>query len=360
MPGISAQEITRRGRLLETGQRTVYAVGDDGDHEAGIGKVYYVLDAGAYGGTSDIEVAHLADNTLSFTAPNTIASAGNLLVGWAVNDLMVIKGTANNDGVVTVTGIGGAPANLTISAAVNEAAGAYMSLYKQTPHSNNCVFDRRTGRMWSRNTSNGEAVGVLSDGTLNWYAVATLFPLHPVAADLQMIGPPANVLRIVNAAAEIDRYHVGDLIKCGGFANPANNLPGYYVTDVQIWAALSLDVYLEPVNNVLVSEVAAGARTIGLVTRSIFNYAAGANLIGLGGYTDWRVPNVFEGASLLNHEAVDGYPDPVAFPGWGNWVTWTSTTRASQNTSAVIIDWLGPYIQAWAKTGTRLFILVRG
>ncbi len=283
-----------------------------------------------------------------------------LLVGWAVNDLMVIKGTANNDGVVTVTGIGGAPANLTISAAVNEAAGAYMSLYKQTPHSNNCVFDRRTGRMWSRNTSNGEAVGVLSDGTLNWYAVATLFPLHPVAADLQMIGPPANVLRIVNAAAEIDRYHVGDLIKCGGFANPANNLPGYYVTDVQIWAALSLDVYLEPVNNVLVSEVAAGARTIGLVTRSIFNYAAGANLIGLGGYNDWRVPNVFEGASLLNHEAVDGYPDPVAFPGWGNWVTWTSTTRASQNTSAVIIDWLGPYIQAWAKTGTRLFILVRG
>lgn len=357
MPGISAQEVTRRARLVETGQRTVYVVGDDGDHEAGEGKAYYVH---TYPGTSDIEVAHYAAPTLSFTAPNTIADAAGGLAGWVVNDLMVIKGTASNDGVVTVTAIGGAPNNLTISAAVNEAAGAYMSLYKQAAHSNNAVFDRRTGRMWSRYTSNGEAVGVLSDGTLNWYDVATLFPLHPLAADLQMIGPPSNVLRIVNAAGEIDRYHEGDSIKCAGFANPANNLPCYRITDVQIWAALSLDISLDPVNNVLVSEVAAGARSIGLVTRSIYNYAAGANLIGLGGYTDWRVSSQVELDSLLSMEVPSAPPDAVAFPGWSTDYYWVSTTSPINVANAVRMRYAeGDRIDV-VKTSTNLVALVRG
>lgn len=354
MPGISAQEITRRCRLLETGQRTVYAVGDDGDHEAGEGKAYYVH---AYPGTSDIEVAHYAAATISYTAPNTIADAAGGLDGWVVNDTMVIKGTASNDGVVTVTGIGGAPNNLTISVAVNEAAGAYMSLYKRAAHSNNAVFDRRTGWMWSRYTSNGEKVGILSNGTLNWYDVATVFTLHPAAADLQMRAAPHNVVRIIGGAAEVVRYHVGDLLECPGFANTVNTRPCYYVIGVYV-AGADLDIELDPVNNVLVNEAAGGARSIGLVCRSIFNYAAGAKLIGLGGYSDWRLPNATALWSLSIGQTT--IPDAVAFPGWPGAAVWTSSTRVGVPANALQVRFGVADIGNIIKTAAHLASLVRG
>lgn len=356
MPGISAQEITRRCRLLETGQRTVYAVGDDGDHEAGEGKVYYVLAAGAYAGTSNIEVAHYAAATISFTAPNTIACAANGLVGWAVNDVMVIKGTANNDGVVTVTGIGGAPANLTISAAVNEAAGAYMSLYKRAAHSNNAVFDRRTGRMWSRYTSNGEAVGVLSNGTLNWYDVATRFTIYAAANTVSVI-MPGNILRIIGGAA-LTQFHVGDLLMCAGFANAVNNLSMMYVVSVTVNGA-DLDVVIDPGNQVLIAEGAVGD-TIYLNCRSIFNYAAGANLIGLGGYTDWRGPDDTELLTLRNMEVANALPDAAAFPGWPLDFIWSSTTAPSLVTGAMTVRYSVPDLSRVAKTTTYLTALIRG
>jgi len=348
----------RAGLDSATGQTTCYHIGDDGDVQAGLAKRYEVLTTGPHAGTTDIEVAHLADPTLSFTAPNTIASAGNLLVGWAVNDRMLIKGSANNDGEVTVTGVGGAPANLTISAAVNEIAGAVISLYKVAAHSNNCVLDLVKGKMWSRYTSNGEAVGPTSNGLLNWYDVATVFPLHGAAADLQMIAP--NVLRIVGGAGEVDAYHEGDLIDCAGFANAVNNLPGYYVVSVDVNGA-DLDITLDPSNQTLVSEVAGGARSIGLVTRSIYNYAAGARLGALANYTDWRGPNDVELWELRIVEAPSAVPNPAAFPAWpASWV-WTGTTdpTIAANAHRVAFD-SGDTRSGSAKTTVYPTALVRG
>jgi hypothetical protein len=357
MPGISIQEITRRGRLLKTGQTTCYAIGDDGDVEAGLDKAYYVYTVGSYAGTSNIEVAHYAAATLSFAAPNTIADAAGGLAGWAVNDVMVIKGSANNDGAVTVTGIGGVPNNLTISAAVNELAGAVISLYKRVAHSNNCVFDRRTGRMWSRYTSNGEKVGPNSTGTLNWYNVATVFTLHGAAADLQMIAP--DTLRIVGGAGEVNAYHEGDLLDCAGFANAVNNLPGYYVEAVAVNGA-DLDITLDPSNQTLVSEAAGGARSIGLVCRSCFNYAAGARLTGLAGYTDWRVPNTTALLSLCEYEAPSAIPDAVAFPGWPADYVVSSQTTPNVTANRLNVTYLVGQIGSGAKTGTNVVALVRG
>jgi len=342
--------------LLETGQTTTYAIGDDGDVEAGVDKSYTVQTLGDYSGNVNIEVAHLADPTLSFTAPNTIASAGNLLVGWAVNDIMVIKGSASNDGVVTVTGVGGAPANLTISAAVNEIAGAVISLYKQTTHSNNAVEDDETGLMWSRNTSTGEAVGVASNGTLNWYDVATRFPLYAIANTVSLI-MPGNIMRVIGGAA-LTQFHVGDCIMAAGFANPDNGYPNMYVVSATPNGA-DLDILVDPGNQVLVAEGAVGD-ALYLNTRSIYNYAAGARLGSLSNQTDWRVPNDVELPSLRNMEAPTAAPDAVAFPGWPAFQIWTSTTRPNDITRANFTRFDHGAISSSFKTTAYYCALVRG
>jgi len=338
--------------MLATGLTTCSAIGDDGDIEAGVVKSYTVT---ATPGNTDIEVAHYAAATLSFTAPNTIADAANGLAGWAVNDRMVIKGSASNDGEVTVMGIGGAPANLTISAAVNEIAGAVISLYKVAAHSNNVVTDDNTGLMWSRNTSTGEAVGPNSNGTLNWYDVAMTFLLYGGANTVSVI-MPGNIFRITGGAALI-QFHVGDTIQCTGFANPVNTLTFMYVVSVTPNGP-DLDIVVDPGNQVLIAEGAVGD-WIYLNCRSIYNYAAGARLGSLSTYTDWRVPNIAEMSSLADGEAPNALPDAVAFPTWTAVYHWSSTTSPVAVANANALNYLSWIINQVAKTGAYVTVLVR-
>jgi len=339
--------------LLETGQKSCYAVGDDGDRQIGIAKGYTVQNAGRYSGTTNIEVAHYAAPTLSFVAPNTVNDAGAGLVTILAADTIVVKGSALNDGVYTVLVGGVAGTFTTVEAVVNEGAGTYVSLYKRAAHSNEAVDDLKTGLQWSRNTTTGEKVGIASNGLLNWYDVATLFTLHPAAADVAMVG---NIIRIVGGAAELTSYHVGDLMKCTGFVNADNNLPGYYVESVAVNGA-DLDITIDPSNQTLVNEAAGGARSIGLVTRSCFNYAAGARLAPLSNLTDWRPPNDFELSNLRNMEVPTGVPDAVAFPGWPNWV-WSSTTAPGNVLWAMYLQSTGEMRPA-AKTQQDYTALVR-
>jgi len=342
-------------QLLETGQISCYAIGDDGDYELGVDKAYTV---NALAGTSDIEVAHLADSTLSFTAPNTIASAGNLLVGWAVNDRMLIKGSASNDGEVLVTGVGGAPANLTISAAVNEIAGRVISLYKVAALSNNIVHDDRTGLDWARYTSNGLGVGAASTGLLNWYDVATRFTLYNVANTISVI-MPGNIFRITGGAA-LTQFHVGDCIMAAGFANGVNNLPMYRILSVTVNGA-DLDIEVQPQqNDPMVAEGAVGD-TLYLNTRSIYNYAAGANLAGLGGYTDWREPCDNELVNLRNMAApaANAVPDAAAFPGWPAAAVWSSTTDATTGLQGLNVAFWRGTTSRRLKTSAFVTVLVR-
>ena len=342
--------------LLETGQTTCYSIGDDGDVQAGDAKSYTVQDAGDYAGNSLIEVAHYAEGTgqISFVAPNTVNDVAAGLVTFLANDIIVIKGSALNDGVYNVLAGGVAGTFTTVeNTIVNEAASPCVSFYKRTAHSNNAVDDDNTGLQWSRNTSTGEKVGNTSDGRINWYDVATLFTLHPAAADVAMVG---NIIRIVGGAAELTRYHVGDLVKCTGFVNADNNLPDYYVESVTV-NGLDLDITIDPSNQVLVNEAAGGARSIGLVTRSCFNYAAGARLAALSNLTDWRPPNDFELSNLRNMEVPTGIPDAVAFPGWPNWV-WSSTTAPGNVLWAMYLQNTGEMRPA-AKTQQDYVALVR-
>ena len=344
--------------LLETGQTTCYSVFDDGDVEAGVAKAYTPLVAGAYAGNSNIEVAHYAAATISFTlAGSVVADAANGLVTFLAGDTVVIKGSTLNDGVYTVA-VGANPAQFTtVQALVNELAGAVVSLYKRTAHSNNAVDDDETGLQWSRNTSTGELIGPTSNGLLNWYDVATVFALHGAAADLSIV-MPGNILRIVGGAGEVNAYHVGDLLDCAGFANAVNNFPGYYVESVTV-NALDLDIVLDPSNQTLIAEAAGGARSIGLVCRSIFNYAAGARLAALSNLTDWRPPNVEELISIMDFEVPNALPDAVAFPGWPFGIVWASTTCPGAIAQALYADFQWGRLPWGAKTSRYCAALVR-
>jgi hypothetical protein len=347
-----------RNELLATGQTTCYAIGDDGDFEAGDAKAYTV---NALPGTSLIEVAHYAGNGISFVAPNTVNDAGAGLVTILAADTIVVKGSALNDGVYTVLAGGVAGTFTTVqNTIVNELAGAVVSLYKRAALSNNVVQDDRTGLMWARYTSNGLRVGPASTGNLYWYlgVAPGISTLYSVANTVSVI-MPGNIYRIVGGAA-LTQFHAGDCIVAAGFANAVNNRPDMVVVSATPNGA-NLNIVVDPGNQVMVAEGAVGD-AIYLVCRSAYNYVAGANPAGLGGYTNWRLPNNEELISLANYEVPTAVPDAVAFPGWPRYVH-TSTTDPSNTAWTQPFDYTTGTIVQYNKVSVATQVsaaLVRG
>lgn len=140
---------------------------------------------------------------------------------------------------------------------------------KTDSHTNNCVFDKNTGLMWSKNVSAG--VGPSSTGVLPWTTTGS-----------------------------------------GG------------------------------------------------TSEGIFPYVEAANTVLLAGYSDWRVPNVFELMSLVDEEAPTGMPDSAAFPSFQTLPIWSSTTRPDLTTSAFTFNYSIGRASDAAKTATNYCCLVRG
>jgi hypothetical protein len=99
----------------------------------------------------------------------------------------------------------------------------------------------------------------------------------------------------------------------------------------------------------------------GATAEGIFPYVAAANVAALAGYTDWRIPNMFEIMSLADGEAVAGYPDATAFPTLNASVFyWTSTTRTNFTTSAYDLRFTDVALSNAVKTTAYYALLVRG
>ena len=158
----------KKGQLLKTGQTTQYSSeADDGLTQKGLAKSYTILTTGAYSGTSNIDLTHLASDTGAFTAADqTYTDAGKCSVFKAAGgETIVITGSALNNGTFTTAS---ATANTVVVTLgfVNEADAPMTTFKKREAHSNNCVLDNNTGLMYSRYAA--ASMGTAGDGKMPW------------------------------------------------------------------------------------------------------------------------------------------------------------------------------------------------
>jgi hypothetical protein len=150
------------------------------------------------------------------------------------------------------------------------------------------------------------------------------------------------------------------ILVCSGFANAVNNLPGYRITSVTVNGA-DLDLVLWTGNQTVIAEVAGGSRAIKIVCGSVFSFCAAANQVGLGGYSDWRVPNDLELKALCDMEAPTAVPDAAAFPGCptSDYI-WSATTLPSSTSYAMFVNFNGGLVSYSPKASAYFCTLVRG
>lgn len=353
-------------QVLQTGQTTVYAIGDNGDIQTGIAKSYTILTTGPQSGVSTIKLPAYAAATISFDAASKeIRDSANGMAQFKTGDTIVIQGSTGNNAVLTVA-TGNVAAKAVVTEAIaDEAAGAYVTISKRGTLSNNLVVDRNTGLIWGRYTSYSMTgkLGAGSDGLFYW--TGTSCTLHPAAADLQMIGGTKGVatIKIIGGAGEAARYNVGHSIICTGFANAVNLFGPCRVVSVTVNGA-DLDIVILSGNQTFVSEAAGGSRTISVACNGVFGFKDAANVAALGGYADWRVPNIFERFGLTNAEASAPSINTTAFPEYpgSSWTieSFTSNTQKMVTTSAWVHQHQSGIASCASKTGTRYVMLVRG
>uniref|UniRef100_A0A6M3J3E0 Lcl C-terminal domain-containing protein n=1 Tax=viral metagenome TaxID=1070528 RepID=A0A6M3J3E0_9ZZZZ len=314
--------------LLKTGQTTAYAANDDGDLEKGVTKAYGVLTAGSQSGTSAVYVPTLARNDIAFVnATSKITAAAGLNV-VKTGDVIRIRGSAGNDTEYTVATGNVATEIVLTSAPVEEAAGAMITIAKQALQSNNCVVDLNTGLMWMRYGSYSPAkLGATSTGALFW--TATAVSIHAANNDIWI--PTASkgsmTVRIKAGAGEILKYTVG-YGYLFGFAGANAKLPGFRLVSKAV-NGTDLDLVLNTGNITCVAEGSDAVPVngaISLACNGIFPFAKACNQAGVGGYSDWRVPNIFELNQLAGIGATGGVPNTTAFPSWPITPLWSSST----------------------------------
>jgi len=95
----------------------------------------------------------------------------------------------------------------------------------------------------------------------------------------------------------------------------------------------------------------------------IFAFVAAANLAKLAGYSDWRIPNDLELASLRVMEKPTAAPDTIAFPNWPihpSLPIWCSNTVPDTLTYGVRVTFSTGALSYSAKTTDYYCPLVRG
>ncbi len=377
--GISGIEVGRAA-MLATGQATVYAARDDADILAGIPKPtarYQVNTTGPFLNTTEVYLPCFAQSGLIFTViGRTITSVIGGLDVVKAGDRIRIRGSTLNDTSAAADGcylVTTALANtITLDAttppAADENSVVPITIAKQALQSNNTVVDLNTSRpdkppvTWLRYGSYIPLkLGAGSDGKLYW--TATPVTIHAAAADLQMIagGKGTAIVRIIGGAGEIKRYWAGYSYSFTGFAQTVNKLPGFRCVSVALGGALlaDLDSTLATGNQTYINEGVPGAYINGAINLScngIFGFANACIAAGVGGYSDWRVPNWEE---LVNLYKCPNVPDSIAFPTW-TIPQWTSSTSIPTTSALINFGATANVIASDVKTAAYYTMLLRG
>ncbi len=381
---MSLRQPRRAGLLLATGQTTVYSgEADDAFYLKGLLKSYTILTTGAYSSTSNVDLTHLARNDISFTAPvaqaetatvvGTITTTGNAtFTVTAANSPALAAGKAISVGVVelddaaavagkarTVLGadgdvaafftVGGAGADVILTALATAANDTTMNL---AYIDGTCVG--LTADATSTDTTAG-ALGILTcAGQMGVFKVAggeTIVVTGSTSNNLTLTTTAAGANTVTVTGATVTEA-AGDNVVIAKREAHSNNCVLDNNTGL-MWSRYASS--------------AVGVLGTGLMpwtgqTYDIFAYAAAANAAAVAGYSDWRIPNDMELASLRDMEVPMCEPDTTAFPSWP--ITdsvWTSTTYPYHTGKAMLIYFVAGYISYGVKaTETYFTALVRG
>ncbi len=370
-----------RAAMLDPGQVTVFAARDGADIRAGILKGtdrYQVNTTGPFANTTAVYLPCFAQSDLIFTViGRTITSVIGGLDIVKAGDRIRIRGSTLNDTSAAADGcylVTTALANtITLDAttppAADENSVVPITIAKQALQSNNTVVDLNTSRpdkppvTWSRYGSYLPAkLGAGSDGKLYW--TATAVSVHAANNDLKVTagGKGLATFTIIGGAGEILRYWPGYSYSFTVFANAVNKLPGFRCISVTVNGA-DLDLLMDTGNITVATEAGPINGVINLSCNDIWSFANACIAAGVGGYSDWRVPNVNEESNLIDWSINPPSPNQTAFPSYLvlNDYKWSSTTPSNATTSTIAIRvTTSNYLSAQLKTGSAYITLLRG
>jgi hypothetical protein len=212
------------GQLLKTAQQTIYHTGDDGDKQSGLTRpTYTVYSAGSpYTGTSNIDLPHYCNNTISFsvgkrevitgTVAATITQAGNgTFTVTAANSANLAAGkaisvaVALNDTAILVAG----KARTVLAADADVAAffnvggtGANIVLYAKASATN----DTTMKVAWADGTS----IGITSaNSSITTTGDTTTYCIYDTASDTNQTGTTTNGNKVISGLTSTARLIVG-------------------------------------------------------------------------------------------------------------------------------------------------------
>jgi len=191
--------------------------------------------------------------------------------------------------------------------------------------SNECVQDNRTGLMWARYVPVTN-IGPAATGTLFW-AQWTL-------ANKTDISFTAGTKTINSGASQfnIAALCVGRIFTVSG---STSNDGTYTVSTISIANIVTVEA--------LIDESAGASVTIATVDDLIWNALDQANANGLGGYTDWRIPNRFELESIINLGYYEPTIDTTVFPSTPSNYHWASSMGRNSSTQAAFVTFSNGY-----------------
>jgi len=209
--------------------------------------------------------------------------------------------------------------------------------------SNNCVDDNNTGLMWARYVPTSD-IGPGSNGQLFWDAWSL---------------DNKTTIFFDNASGEIrdsaSGFDTGAL--CVGriftVAGSAFNDRTYTVSSILADAITTVEGVID--------EAAGATITLATVADLIWDFVDQANLHELAGYNDWRIPNFFELASIVDLGKYNPVIDIIFFPSTPSDYHWVSSTRPGDSSRAFLVHFYNGRVYYYVKAQSRYYgRLVRG